>query len=185
MIMTAEKIPFDAQVSATAQQNMWKTYAEFIVDSTRHDVRKMLWRLIAILVLNGLFFFFTQLVVFLTLMLLAFPLLAIFMRLSYRKARLKKQALLNWLEKQTFHDEIFLYNITSTEFCWQKKGNERNQLNWQNCAFYHEMNDVLMVFDKQSKLLFLVSRMGIGMYYNKLIETVKAKSKPLLQKGIF
>lgn len=182
--MSAESFSFDATLSTSAQRKMWMTYADCLVDITRHDVRKLLWRLIAILLLNGLFFIFIRWSIFLILMLIAFPLFAIFMRLSYRKARRNRQALLDWLEQQEIGEEHFSYAVNDQFISWKKETAPLQQFSWKDCAFYHEKEDVLMLFDKQSKLLFLLSRMSLGMHYNSILPIVKQKSKPLLSKSL-
>jgi hypothetical protein len=174
---------FDAAVTEAAHRKMWKAYAEFRIKATRHDIRKMLWRLIAILVLNAVFFMVTRSVIFVWLILLAFPLFAIFMRLSYRRARKAKFGIEKWLEEEKFEEQKLTYQLTEEGISW-KSGKETTTFTWKDCVYSHDEDCVFMVFDGKSKLLFLISREICGMHYNKVKDAAQAHTKELLSKSI-
>ncbi|MCA6363410.1 MAG: hypothetical protein IM638_10255 [Bacteroidetes bacterium] len=177
------KIEFEATVEPEMHRKMWLTYAEFRLKATRHDIRKMLWRLIAILVLNAVFFAVMRSVIFVWLILLAFPLFAIFMRLSYRRARKAKAGIEKWLEEESVQSQRLKFMANDELIKWKRK-DETTSFNWKECVFSHEEEDVLMVFDGKSKLLFMISRSVCGADYNKLKEMVQKNTKDLLSKSI-
>ncbi|MGL5892655.1 MAG: hypothetical protein ACRC3B_22370 [Bacteroidia bacterium] len=174
---------FDATVTPAAHRKMWTAYTEFRIKATRHDVRKMLWRLIAILVLNAAFFAVTRSVIFVWLILVSFPLFAIFMRLSYRRARKAKFGIEKWLEEEKFEEQKLAYLLNDEGISW-KNGKESTEFQWKDCVYSHDEDGVFMVFDGKSKLLFLISREICGMHFNKVKETAGNHTKALLSKSI-
>lgn len=173
----------DVTMTPEAHRKMWKVYADFRITATRLDIRKMLWRLIALLVLNAVFFAVTKIVVFVWLILIAFPLFAIFMRLSYRRARKAKYGIEKWLEEETFVEKKFTYTVNDEEISWGK-GKDKVSFDWKKCVYFHEEEGVLMVFDGKSKLLFLLSREVCGAGYAQLKDVVLSHTKEVLSKSI-
>jgi Ca2+/Na+ antiporter len=177
------KIEFETALAPDSHRKMWLTYAEFRIKVTRHDIRKMLWRLIAILVLNAVFFAVTRSVIFVWLILLAFPLFAIFMRLSYRRARKAKAGIEKWLEEEKAETQQLKFLANEELIQWKRK-DETTSFHWKKCVFSHEEEDVLMVFDGKSKLLFMLSRAVLGLNYNALKELVMTHTRELMSKTI-
>ncbi|MCU0433218.1 MAG: hypothetical protein MUC87_07190 [Bacteroidia bacterium] len=177
------KIEFEATVTPEAHRKMWLAYADFRLKATRLDIRKMLWRLIAILVLNAALFAVTRSLIFVWLILLAFPLFAIFMRLSYRRARKAKYGIEKWLEEEKFETHKLKLSADEEKISW-KKNTESTSFKWSECVFSHEEEDVLMVFDGKSKLLFLVSRAVCGVSYNELKELIRKQTKELMSRSV-
>lgn len=179
--MATQHKAFEVTCTADAHRNMWTTYADFRLEATRLDVRKLLWRLIAIVVLNAAFYIATQIPIFIWLILISFPLFAIFMRLSYRRARKAQAGILKWLEENPVADEQLSYTATDETIAWTRKG-ETTTFAWKTTVYHHEKDNVLMLFDGKSNLLFLLSKAVLKQQYESIKTQSRTHTKELLQK---